>query len=115
MYSRAAAPEESRVIPNEVPRFFFPAAVWRARDAERDLLSMDQTRSSFGGPRRIGETHLYHPETPTRPHRQPAICNPQIESHLSMPPAANLWPSSCKHLPGSLSAPATTACARGRL
>src|SRR5271168_2913991 len=27
-----------RVIPNEVPRFFFPAALWRARDAERDLL-----------------------------------------------------------------------------
>jgi len=27
-----------RVIPNEVPRFFFPAAFWRARDAERDLL-----------------------------------------------------------------------------
>ena len=26
------------VIPNEVPRFFFTAAVWRARDAERDLL-----------------------------------------------------------------------------
>ena len=26
-----------RVIPNEVPRIFFPVAVWRARDAERDL------------------------------------------------------------------------------
>jgi hypothetical protein len=27
-----------RAIPNGVPRFFFPAAVWRARDAVRDLL-----------------------------------------------------------------------------
>jgi hypothetical protein len=29
----------SYVIPTEVPRFFFPAALWRARDAGRDLLS----------------------------------------------------------------------------
>jgi hypothetical protein len=33
---------EVDVIPNEVPRFFFPAALWRARDAERDLLSEEQ-------------------------------------------------------------------------
>ena len=32
------ATSEQLVIPNGVPRFFFPAAVWRARDAERDLL-----------------------------------------------------------------------------
>src|SRR6202167_2188858 len=28
-----------RGFPNEVPHFFFPAAVWRARDAARDVLS----------------------------------------------------------------------------
>jgi len=27
---------------NAVPRFFFPAAVWRARDGKRDLLSAEQ-------------------------------------------------------------------------
>jgi hypothetical protein len=32
---------ELRVISNAVPRFFFPAAVWRARDVERDLLFSD--------------------------------------------------------------------------
>jgi hypothetical protein len=31
-------PGNQLVIPNEAPRFFFPAAVWRARDAVRDLL-----------------------------------------------------------------------------
>ena len=34
---RRSAKKIARVIPNEVPRFFFPAAVRRARDAERDL------------------------------------------------------------------------------
>jgi hypothetical protein len=29
---------ELGVIPTVVPRFFFPAAVWRARDGETDLL-----------------------------------------------------------------------------
>jgi len=33
---------KKRVIPNGVPRFFFPAAGWRARDAERDLLFAEQ-------------------------------------------------------------------------
>jgi hypothetical protein len=30
--------KEPRVIPNVVPRFFFPAEVWRAWDTARDLL-----------------------------------------------------------------------------
>jgi hypothetical protein len=34
---------EVGVIPNEVPHFFFPAALRRARDAERDLLSAEQS------------------------------------------------------------------------
>jgi hypothetical protein len=38
---------EQRVIPNGVPRFFFPAAVWRARDAERDLLSAETASDSL--------------------------------------------------------------------
>jgi hypothetical protein len=33
-----------RVIPNGVPRFFFPAAFGRARDAQRDLLFVETSR-----------------------------------------------------------------------
>jgi hypothetical protein len=35
---------EVGVIPNEVPRFFFTATFWRARDADKDLLSAKQPR-----------------------------------------------------------------------
>jgi hypothetical protein len=34
-----------RVIANAVPRFLFPAAVWRARDAERDALLWQKRRA----------------------------------------------------------------------
>src|SRR5208282_4811888 len=37
-----------RVVPNGVPRFFFPAALWRARDAQRDLLFAETAHRKFG-------------------------------------------------------------------
>jgi len=81
--------KRSRVIPNGLPRFFFPAAVRRARDVARDLLFAEQP--GVLGDRSFGLDLKTRESLAAAPTRRSSERKPRLQINLPIRRARGKW------------------------